>query len=300
MNQNKLCLGTVQFGLNYGINNSSGRPSKPQLFTIIDEAIKQGITIFDTAAAYGTAEELLGEYGIGELGVRVISKLKPNVIHEHNFEPEFVLEEQVRESLARLGIQKLDGYLLHSPQDYYNKRIINGLRLCKEKGLIRHFGVSIYEMEHALDIVRDGVVDYVQIPYNVFDQRADQTIFFETAKKNKITVFARSVLLQGLIMMPEERIPVQLDMAKKYLRKFDSIIIKYGFTRLQAAFLFAYTHPGIDYLVIGIDNLQQLKSYIELANSRFNFLDCRRELAKSFFDVEKEMISPNLWNDKKV
>lgn len=296
----KLCLGTVQFGLDYGINNPIGKPSQALSFAMLDEALRQGITMIDTATAYGTAEEILGEYGINKHYVQVISKLKPNLISEDCSNIESIVEEQIQASLVRTGLSELDGYLLHTPENYYNKKIINGLRLCKEKGLIRHFGVSIYETEHALDVVRDGLVDYIQIPYSVFDQRVDQTEFFKLAKENKVTVFARSAFLQGLILMDEENIPAHLDVAKEYLRKFDQIINKYGFTRIQAAFLFSYTHPGIDYLVFGVDKMEQLKENIELSRRQFDFADCRQELSECFCNVNKSIIFPSLWKKKKV
>ena len=295
MSETKLCLGTAQFGLDYGINNPNGKPQEHQSFAIIDEALKQGITVIDTAAAYGTAEELLGEYGIATHQVQVISKLKPNMITDNCQDPEVILEEQIQASLARTGLTALDGYLLHSPENFYNERVINGLRQCKKKGLIRHFGVSIYDTEHALDVVRSGLVDYIQIPYNVLDQRLDQTDFFALAKEHEVMVFARSAFLQGLILMSADKIPDHLAMAKEYLREFDRIIAKYGFTRIQAAFSFVYTHPGINYLVFGVDNLEQLQEYIALSRCQFDFADCRMELSNSFRNVSKNIICPNLW-----
>lgn len=298
MTKTKLCLGTVQFGMDYGINNPVGKPSKTQTFNMLDEAVKQGIATLDTATAYGTAEELLGEYGVAKQDLQVISKLMPNLITEDCAQPEAVVEKQIRASLVRTGLSVLDGYLLHTPENFYNKKIINGLRICKEKGLIRHFGVSIYETQHALDVVKSGEVDYIQIPYNVFDQRLDRTDFFAIAKQNQVSVFARSAFLQGLILMEEQRIPDHLALAKTYLRQFDAIIHKHGFTRLQAAFLFSHTHPAIDYLVFGVDKLEQLQEVLALSRSRFDFADCRKELSCSFLEISKSIIFPSLWKKK--
>ena len=59
----KLCLGTVQFGLKYGVNNTLGRqPYRQECYGIIRKALQTGITCFDTASAYGDAEKLLGKY----------------------------------------------------------------------------------------------------------------------------------------------------------------------------------------------------------------------------------------------
>lgn len=298
MSETKLCLGTVQFGLDYGINNFAGKPSKEKSFAMLDEALKQGVSVIDTATAYGNAEELLGEFGISKHKVKVISKLKPNLITAACSNPEEVVEQEVRGSLDRTGLCELDGYLLHTPENFYNKRILEGLRRCKEQGLIRHFGVSIYETEHALDVVKSGEVDYIQIPYSIFDQRVDRTDFFNIAKQKGVTVYARSAFLQGLILMEEDKIPNNLRMTKGYLRDFDRIISKYGFTRAEAAFLFSYSHPNIDYIVFGVDTLQHLKDDIVFSKNEVDFDPCREELKHSFVNISRSIIFPSLWKRK--
>src|SRR5688572_26897914 len=62
MNNGKIILGTVQFGLLYGINNVSGKPDEKKVFDILDHAFHQGISILDTADAYGNASDLIGSY----------------------------------------------------------------------------------------------------------------------------------------------------------------------------------------------------------------------------------------------
>lgn len=296
---NKLCLGTVQFGLDYGINNTQGKPAIEDVFTMLDEAIAQGITCFDTAYAYGTAEELLGQYGINRYDVKVITKLKPNLIQEENKNVVKIVEEQIRQSLQRINIEVLDGYLLHTPMDFYNPYVMEGLASAKEKGLIKKLGVSIYEAAHALDVVKSGRVDYIQIPYSIFDQRLDQTDFFEMARKNNVTVYGRSAFLQGLILMENDKIPGHLAKVKEYLWQYDEIIKKYGFSRAAAAFLFSYTHPGIDYVVFGVDNVDQLQENILLSNNHnIDFSACRAEISNHFKEVEKTIIFPSLWSKK--
>jgi len=296
----KLCLGTVQFGLDYGVNNFYGKPSKEQTFAMLDAALEQGIQYIDTAVAYGNAEELLGEYGIGKIpNIKVISKLRPNLITMECKNPREIIEEELDGSLTRMGLSSLDGYLLHTPENFYNHEIINALENCKAKGLIKHFGVSIYEAEHALDVVSSGLVDYIQIPYSIFDQRLDKTDFFKIAKENNVTIFARSAFLQGLILMEEERIPTHLAEAKTYLRKFDQIIDKYSFSREEAAFLFTYTHPDLDYLVFGVDNIIQLQEDIKVGSKVIEFKECRAELSTSFLNISKSIIFPSLWKKKR-
>jgi aryl-alcohol dehydrogenase-like predicted oxidoreductase len=59
---NKLILGTVQLGVNYGINNSEGKPSLAKSFDILNMAYENGIRTLDTAEAYGNAQEVIGAF----------------------------------------------------------------------------------------------------------------------------------------------------------------------------------------------------------------------------------------------
>lgn len=293
---NKLCLGTVQFGMNYGINNQIGQPLRQAVFEMIDYAKENGVQYLDTAAAYGEAEEILGMYPGGLSDVGLISKLRPNLMATTAIsQVKPVLRDQVCRSLKKLGVAKLDGFLLHTPADFYNEAVMEAMQECRDEGIVGHIGVSIYETQHALDVVSSGIVDYIQIPYNVFDQRLDQTEFFSIAKRNKVTVFGRSAFLQGLLLMNDDGLPTHLAQAKGYLQQFDEIIAQYGFSRQEAAFLFSYQHPGIDYVVFGVETMEQLKENIAMSKQAYNFAACRQALSAAFNDVEKTIIFPSLW-----
>ncbi len=293
--ENKLCLGTVQLGMKYGIKNQLNRkPTIQESFTVLETAIQRGIDYFDTASIYGNAEEVLGEFGINKYNVKVISKLKPNLdIAAINIVNQVQIE--IEKSLQRLNINYLDGYLLHEAKDFYRPEILDGLLRCKKKGLIKHIGVSIYEPEDAVYAVQSGMVDYIQIPYNVFDQRLDRTEFFVFTKKNKIKVFARSVFLQGLLLLNEERIPNYLKNVKPYLIKFHQIINKYNYSPVEAAFLFSYLHEGIDKVVFGVDTSKQLIDNFSILEKISAFKLCYNELFGAFLDIDRKIITPSLW-----
>lgn len=297
----KLCLGTVQFGLDYGINNKAGKPSKQNSFEMLDIARDAGIDIFDTAIAYGTAEELLGEY-IKERKckekVKVISKLRPNLIEEGAVDTPKMVIGQIKESLNRMKLDQLEGYLLHTPNNFYNAEIIEGLLLAKEQGLVKNIGVSIYEYQHALDVVKSEKMDFIQVPYSVFDQRVDTEEFFENARKNGVTVFGRSAFLQGLLAMDLDEIPEHLSHAREYLKIYDGILKKYELNRIEGAFKFALGQKGIDYVVFGVDNSQQLREDILIANNESEDNQFIDEVKKVLQGIEKSVIFPSLWLKK--
>jgi aryl-alcohol dehydrogenase-like predicted oxidoreductase len=299
----KLVLGTVQFGLEYGINNKTGKPSRDDVFRMLDLAAAKGIESLDTAAAYGDAEEIIGEYLKSRKGVvdfKIISKLMPNLITEKDEDTESIVEREIKGSLKRLNKECLDGYLLHTPANFYNKGIIDGLIKCKRNGLIKNLGVSIYETQEALDAASSGIIDYIQIPYNVFDQRLNKTDFFEIARKNNVTVFSRSTFLQGLILMDFENIPEHLEIVKGYLGEFDQIISKFNVNRLEASFLFSHKNPNIGYLVFGVDSAEQLLEDIDISQRNVDFDECYDELYNRFLDIEKSIVIPSLWAKNKI
>ena len=296
MKKNKLCLGTVQFGLDYGINNKKGKPSREESLKMLKKAYNSGINIFDTASAYGDAEEILGEFILKnnlQEKVFIISKLKPNIIKEDCNILELI-ESEIKKSLAKLKINSLYGYLLHTPGDIYNREVVLALRICKEKGLIKNFGVSIYEEKDAI-YAANLPVDFIQIPYSIFDQRLDKTDFFKITKKNNIKVYARSAFLQGLFFMNEKTIPDSLKGAGSHINNFNKIIKKYNLIKAQATLLFSYSNKNIDYVVFGVDNLEQLTEDLQIVEENILCKEYLEEIKKNFLNISKSIIFPSLW-----
>jgi len=300
---NKLTLGTVQFGLDYGINNTAGKPSRKKSLDMLKYAYDNGIRIFDTASAYGDAEEILGEFskkwGLAKK-MGVITKLRPNILDEFpGMKVEDVVRGNLKESLKRLKRDYVDGYLLHTPGYIRNKDVVKALVSVKKSGMAKNIGVSIYETNDAIYAAKLKEVDFIQVPYSIFDQRLDNTNFFQLAKKNKVTVFARSAFLQGLFFVPDKRIPVNLAKVKVYFKKLDKIIGRYGLSRKQAAFMFSYLNKNIDRVVFGVDNIKQLAEDINMAKERIDCKKCIEELRNNFRKIEKNIIFPSLWKKKK-
>jgi uncharacterized protein len=295
---NKMVLGTVQFGMDYGINNPTGMPSRKQSLNMLDFAWQKGVRIFDTAYNYGKAEEILGEFiKTRKLNskIKIVTKLKPNILDANSDPVIITITKNLDESLHRLNINYVNGYLLHTPSYIYNKKVVSSLLDLKKQGLVKNIGVSIYDEEDALYSAKLKDVDYIQVPYSIFDQRLDKTQFFKIAKNNGKTIFARSAFLQGLLFMKEKRIPNHLQMAKPYFKRLDIILRKYDISRNQAALLFSYKNNYIDYLVFGVDNLSQLKENLEIVKKDININDLIRELKDSFVNIEKYIIFPSLW-----
>src|SRR3989344_9048087 len=150
MNNSKLVLGTVQFGMKYGLNNLHGQPTREEAFSILDAALATGIDTFDTAYAYGTAEDVLGAW-IRDRSlagkVRVISKMKPHALNDYpdGTKAADVVQTEIEKSLKRLHVDFLDGYLFHSPHYIYLRHMVEGLQKAKSGGMAKNIGVSTYD-----------------------------------------------------------------------------------------------------------------------------------------------------------
>ncbi len=287
----KLCLGTVQFGMKYGVNNALGRqPDKQECYNIIGEALKAGIVTFDTASAYGTAESLLGGFPWGSCMSRVISKLPPECPDD-----ESVVAEKIQESLQRLNMSGLYGYLLHRGSDMTRKSVMAGLAAVKEQGIVDKVGVSIYEPEEAMQAVNDPVIDIIQIPYNVLDKRLDKAGFFAKAKENNKEIYARSAFLQGLLLMKPAEAEARVVQSGKLVAEFQRVAQEYGFSPAEAAMLYSLCHKGIDYVVFGVETVEQLRYNLSVQEKVEDFGNCYKALSNMFMDVPREILVPSLW-----
>lgn len=298
----KLCLGTVQFGMKYGINNQIGRqPTWDESFEMIDYAITNGIDIIDTASAYGEAELILGEYlkkSKNGDNVKIISKLKPNVI-EYSKSIYKTITEECKGSLKRLSIKQLDGYLLHTPEYIYNDDVLWSLQKLKQDGYVNNIGVSIYDLKDGNAAIETGIIDYIQLPYSILDQRGIKEGFISRAKKAGITIFTRSAFLQGLFMIEKEKFPKNLLSAVPYLEIMDNILDKYGVDKVAAILEFVKSERNIDYLVFGVDKKEQLEEDIFKAVHSEVPKECIQELKKQINNVSESIIFPSLWSNKR-
>lgn len=298
----ELCLGTVQFGMKYGINNTLGQPSEEDVFEMLDTAIQNGIHVIDTARAYGTAEMILGRYfdyrkNVGSL--KIISKLCPNIIEENTVDVDGVIRKEFEGTLNRLHIQHLDGYLLHTPQYIYNTDIVKSLRQLKKEKLVDHIGVSIYELQEGYAALETEDIDYIQLPYSVLDQRGIREGFIQKAKEKGVTVFTRSAFLQGLFMMYKKDIPAYLAQVVPCLDQFERLLDKYSVDKVAALIQFVKHEKDIDYLVFGVDTKEQLLQDMDIYRKQDVPERFITELKEAFANTEKNIIFPSLWSNGK-
>ena len=294
----KFCLGTVQFGTNYGIQGN-GQPQHEAVYDMLSYAIEHGIEQFDTASAYGEAEEVLGGYikRNPEKAVKMslISKLKPNAfLDAEKKDWERIAINNAKESLSKLGVKSFFAYLFHNASFIFDEDAVKALYMVKERGLSERIGVSIYTPEEAMRALEYSEIEAIQIPYNVFDRRLDKCGFFKAANDKGVIVYARSSLLQGLAVMDPKSLPDRVSFARDYLLQYDFICNTYKTSKLSAAIGYVTDKQGIDYVVFGVDNIAQLQEYLMLDDVDIPN-DMIKQIDEVFWDAPEKLVNPVMW-----
>jgi aryl-alcohol dehydrogenase-like predicted oxidoreductase len=304
LNRTKLTLGTVQLGLNYGIANKIGRPNQKEAAEILKYAILNGITEFDTAPDYGESEELIGQYFQNQnedfrRTTRVFTKL-PHITIDNSSSYSRVVEEverSLRESMSKLKLPFIDGYSLHNEQNLssHQGKIIDCLKAFKQQGLIKEIGASVYTMEAVEQVIEAKCFDMIQVPLNVFTQPFLHSGLLEELSKNHIKVYARSVYLQGLLLMKGTELPNHLTYTKKWVDLFQEFASDHHFAPSELAFTFVRDLPQIHSIVVGCETISQLKNNLNLMASPQLPETIVSQLLELFKDVPEQVYNPTFW-----
>lgn len=274
----KLVLGTVQFGLQYGVN-SAGRPSEEAVKGILAAASKGGIATLDTSSAYGNSEEILGECTTPEEGFKIVSKYPKG---------ETPVGEMFNGSLKRLKVEKLYGYLLHHFEVYKNNpNVWDEFVALKESGKVQKIGFSLYvpeELQFILD--NKSPFDLIQVPFNILDKKF--LPYMKNLHENGVEIHVRSTFLQGLFFKDREILPEKLKPLKKYLLQLDEFSNQSGLSISEIALNYNLQNPYIDGVLIGVDNVSQLQ--INLASVKNTPIDIEIDVK------EQELLNPVNWN----
>ncbi|MFA6260127.1 MAG: aldo/keto reductase [Bacteroidia bacterium] len=248
----KLILGTVQFGLNYGINNLTGKPDSDAVTEILDSAFANGINSLDTADVYGDAIQQIGAYHRSHAHTfKILSKFKGARPGE--------LEGLAEASLHKLHILCFEVYAYHSMADYLGQPFLKKeLEALKAKGLIRKIGISVYTNEELEQVAMDPVIDVIQLPFNLLDNMNQRGKYIAIARKNGKEIHTRSAFLQGLFFMHEASIPEKLHPLKPYLQTLQTLCKEESTAMLTAALSYAVCNDQIDHVLIGVDTKDQL------------------------------------------
>ncbi len=284
----KLALGTVQFGVKYGVANETGQVSPASIVQILNGAKSLGIDTLDTAAAYGNGEELLGKAGVDAF--KVISKLPPRDPSE--IDTASWVARNVESSLENLQLKALYGFLLHRPLELLSRdgdRLYQELLGLQKQGLIRKLGVSVYSPEDLEKLAPYIDFELVQLPVSLFDRRFIESGWLERLKVLGAEIHVRSAFLQGLMLMSSARRPSYFSPWKDLFNDFDTWLEKENLSALEACLGFLNNVHEVDKVVVGVETVGQLFE-IECA-ARKSLTVCPEYLKSN----DPELINPALW-----
>ncbi len=281
----KIALGTVQFGLNYGINNTSGQIETAEARKILSYAESNGIATLDTAHAYGDSEKVLGSL-LQKNQFHIISKLPHCEID--------AVEALFQETLERLQTNSLYGYLYHHFKTFQENRLTFEKMLSfKEKNFVRKIGFSLYH-PYEVDLLIDNNIpfDLVQIPYSIFDQRFNTKL--SLLKEKNVEIHVRSLFLQGLMFKKSEELSPFFESAAPHIKKLHSISIEHHISIASLCINFGLMNNSIDKIVIGVDSLENLQENVRITEEVKKVESLKNELS-SLAVTDENILLPYNW-----
>jgi len=290
--KSKLILGTVQFGLNYGINNNKGKPNFNEVKSIFDYAYNNNINFLDTAEAYGNSHEIIGNY-------HEASGNKFHVISKYcsaRLDLPKNISDRINHHLKILNVNNLYCYMFHNYDDFKNYFNLFKLELLelKNKGIVKKIGVSLHSNHNINDVLENKEIDLIQLPYNLLDNKSKREKIFLKAKEKGVEIHTRSTFLQGLFfkdLNDKNRIVQQLKAELGWLK---NLLLEYNCSIEQLAISYCFMNKKIDNIILGIDSLDHLN--INLQAAKFNLTN---ELLEKIHEIKisnVNILNPSLWN----
>ena len=294
----KPCIGTVQFGVDYGLHGKSA-PALADSVALLNAAVKQGVDAIDTSSLYGGAESVVGAflrqssasrenlYLVSKFGVLSFEGLSASECVRR-------LDRELESSLSKMGVEYLDAYICHVPSAVRDERIINAMTSLRDSGKARKVGFSVYETEEALAAIDTHVVDFLQIPLSILDQRMSVEGVLDRAAEAGVELHARSAFVQGLALMEEQEVPEHLAAIRPVIARLDRLCRDFGIGRRDFAMAFVRDYRQISHLVFGVHDLNQLQENIDSFSADIPE-DAIREAKRLFADVDPCLVMPNKW-----
>ena len=293
----EITLGTVQLGLPYGVNNTVGMPTYQDSATILQAALDAGITSFDTARAYGKSEEVLGRF-FSQSSANKTLITKVLFQNEEKNEVSTALFAQVKDSIRKLGVEKLPFLMLHREEyiDRYGKELTDALVELKKDNLVSGIGISFSDKSNLDRMLDTDIFDCIQIPQNIFDNCELTNGTIKRLSDRGIAVFIRSVYLQGLFFKDTNCLTKKLVAAKPALDKLHALADAHGLSMSQLALSYIRDGSGITSLVLGCETVEQLNDSIEQFGCPKMSDGLRESLNEISQEVDPIVMRPWEWN----
>jgi len=278
----KIALGTVQFGLDYGVSNQNGQVKAAEVKNILSFSKEAGIDMLDTASGYGNSEKILGSSDISDFQIVTKASLLEESVDK--------VIDSFYKSLDDINRSQVYGLLIHHIDSIENKlfdSLFLKLHKLKQLGLIRKIGFSIYTPDQlALLEERCFEFDLIQLPINVFDTRFVDGGQLQFLKSKGVEIHSRSVFLQG-VLLNLNNLPKYFSTWKRQFDIYQAIVRESELSFLEYALNFVLDISEVDKVLVGVTSKKQLQQIIQSIGNGDNLC------ANPINDVN--LLIPSLW-----
>ena len=259
----KIALGTVQFGIDYGINSESGPVQPKEVRRILNYARSQNIDLLDTAPVYGNSEKVLGVANVQNF--KVITKTRHFNNTEISNSDIDLLKKDFSCSLMDTRQESFYGVLVHNANDLLKpgaEKLYDHLKELKQAEKIEKIGVSVYEYSQLQSVLDNFDIDLVQLPLNILDRRMIDSGMLGKLCRSNIEVHARSVFLQGLLLMSKKNRPDKFKRWNGLWKIWHEWLNDNQITALEVTIRYAISIPEISKVLVGVDTTDQLEEIV--------------------------------------
>ena len=295
VNYKKLIIGSAQWGLDYGVSNSNGKTGTEEVANILNTANRYGIDTIDTASAYGDAEKIIGEYS--KDNSKIITKIGIGNKDKDSKRSRDDMRNKIKKSYADLGRKILEGVLIHDPDNLDSCNYSWGwdtLKDMKEEGYMKKIGISVYNPHQAEQLAQIYKPDIIQIPFNAFDRKAANLGTLKRLKDDCIEIHARSIFLQGLLLMNIKDISNYFNPWMSKIEEWHKYCFDNRLTLLEGAIANAMGEENIDKFIVGIEDSRQLEQIIDATKKTV-----RDDFEYSNLKSDEGLINPSKWRVSK-
>lgn len=286
---NKLILGTVQMGLNYGINNSLGKVTFENSCDILLKAFELGIDELDTAEAYGNAHQVIGDFH--RLNPNIKFKVVTKIPHDGDVDK---IEQKIRTYINDLNVDYLEILMFHSFDTYQkNKQIIPVLTNLKNQGIIKNIGVSVYTNSQIETLLLDDEITVVQMPFNLLDNESIRGDLMTKLKAKGKIIHTRSAFLQGLFFKEDSDDGSIFQKLYNELNTIKDIAKEENISISNLALSYCLCQENIDQVLIGVDSVSQLMENLKALNYKIEPKAVAKINAIKVKDLD--LLNPSLW-----
>lgn len=271
---NKIIVGTAQFGMDYGVSNTQGKTDKLEVDRILDYLNSSGVKYLDTAPVYGDSHRVISNY----LKKNNVFKVNTKISSINKSDTKSVIKE-IHQSL-KLFDDNISCLSFHDANDFTNENyyeVIEEVEYLKRKGYINKVGLSIYDESQLENVIDKMDIDIVQVPFNIYDQRLINSKKIFDLSCRGAEIHARSIFLQGLILMGLEQIPERLNSIKTHQEGLIQYSRGLNKTVYDLCLAWVFKQDWIDKIVVGLNDLSQSKKLIKsISGSVTNDLDLEK------------------------